>query len=102
MSERNNIIEINTKTKDEQKNNLGNSQTPSLIIDDKDDENKYGFGISAHKLEQLMGFYKDRGDDYKDLLFFQKLGGVSNLLDSLLTNESTGISSIEGREEMFG
>ena len=49
-----------------------------------------------------MGLYKERGDDYNDLLYFKKLGGVSNLLDSLLTNESTGISSTEGREEVFG
>ena len=105
MSERKNIIEINTKKKGEGITNLGNSQISNLISDDKDDdgiEKKHGFGISPHKLEKIMGLYKERGDDYNDLLYFKKLGGVSNLLDSLLTNESTGISSTEGREEVFG
>ena len=49
-----------------------------------------------------MGRYKERGSDFRDLKYFRNHGGVTNLLNSLLTNESRGISSLDGREEVYG
>ena len=98
MSERAKI-EINTKTN--KKNDLGNSKI-NLISDDEGLERIYGFGISVHKLETIMGYYKERGSDFKDLKFFREQSSVVNILNSLLTNEITGISSIEGREQVYG
>jgi hypothetical protein len=42
------------------------------------------------------------GTGFKDLLYFKNQNGVSTLIKSLLTNENTGISSLEGREVYFG
>ena len=85
----------------EENKDLGSSQI-NLISDENGIEKNYGFGISAHKLETIMGNYKERGADFKDLKFFRDQNGVENLINSLLTNEITGISSIEGREEAYG
>ena len=92
MSERRNIIEIKTKKED-------NSSEGS---EDGNEKNEYNFGIKPHKLETIMGKYKERGTDYKDLKYFQRQGGVSNLISQLKTSETTGIFSEEGREEYFG
>ena len=100
MSERKKM-ELNSKTIKNGKNNVGNSNI-NLISDDEGLEKNYGFGISAQKLEKIMGNYKERGSDFKDLKFFREQNGVMNLLNSLLTNEITGISSIEGREQVYG
>ena len=97
----NKIIEINTKSEKNEKNDLGSSQI-NLISDDDGIEKNYGFGISANKLETIMGKYKERGSDFKDLKYFREQNGVINLINSLLTNEVTGISSLEGREEAYG
>ena len=92
MTER---IEINTHLN---RNDLGSSQT---YLDDGK-EKKFGFGVSAHDLEEIMEKYKERGDDFKDLKFFRAQNGITNLLHSLLTNEKNGISSTNGREDAFG
>ena len=64
-------MEINTRTnKNEKKNDLVNSQV-NLISDDEGLEKNYGFGISAHKLEKIVGNYKERGSDFKDLKFLE-------------------------------
>ena len=97
----NKIIEINAKSEKNEKNDLGSSQI-NLISDDDGIEKNYGFGISANKLETIMGKYKERGSDFKDLKYFREQNGVINLINSLLTNEVTGISSLEGREEAYG
>ena len=101
MSERDNINEINTKLKNIHKKIEKGSQ---ISEESKDDGNEraHGFGISAHKLEKIMGYYKERGSDFKDLKYFTEQNGVTNLLNSLLTNEITGISSKDGREEVYG
>ena len=102
MSDTNQIFEINTKPlKKEEKNDLGNSQL-NLISEDEGIERTYGFGISALKLEAIMGNYKERGADFKDLKFFREQNGITFLLNSLLTNPITGISTINGREESYG
>ena len=102
MSDTNQIFEINTKpVKKEDKNDLGSSQL-NLISDDEGIEKKYGFGISAQKLETIMGNYKERGADFKDLKYFREQNGISFLLNSLLTNPISGISTVNGREDSYG
>ena len=86
------ISEIKTKNEDDS------------CKDSEDDyeKNDFGFRISPINLETIMGKYKERGADYKDLIYFQKKGGISNLLSRLKTDETNGIFSEEGREEYFG
>ena len=98
MSERQNLGEINTKL---QKHNDSGSHI-SNIREDDGMENKYDFGISANALEKIMGKYKERGNDFQDLKYFRDQGGIANLLNSLLTNQTKGISDINGREEVYG
>ena len=80
----------------------------NLILKENEDKNEseqlknYGFGIEPSELEAIMGKYKERGDDYKDLLYFEKQNGIKKLLDSLKTNATFGIKSTEGREEVYG
>ena len=101
MSERNDILDINTKSKPEKKNDMISSQISNLISEDEN-MNKYGFGITAHKLEEIMAKYKERGSDFRDLKYFREQGGTTNILNLLLTNEIAGIGSTEGREEVYG
>ena len=94
MSERKNIIEVKKKLpKEDEISNESEEGMP---------KNEYGFGISPHRLEVIMGFYKERGNDCKDLLYFQKKNGIIPLLNKLLTSETNGIKSDLGREEYFG
>ena len=92
MSERRMISEIKTKNEDDS------------CKDSEDDyeKNDFGFRISPINLETIMGKYKERGADHKDLKYFQNKGGISNLLSRLKTDETNGIFSEEGREEYFG
>ena len=103
MSEREDIIEINknTKLKQDKTNDLKNSQISNLINEDEEME-KYGFKIKPKELENIMGIYKERGEDFKDLKYFSEQGGVANLLSSILTNSITGITKTDGREEIYG
>ena len=59
------------------------------------------FDISPIDLENLMGKYKERGNDFKDLKYFEEKS-VSQLIKELKTNTETGLDSLEGREEAFG
>ena len=60
------------------------------------------FKITVQELEALMGFYKERGSDFRDLKEIQKLGGVEGILQKLNTSSKTGISSKDNRENDFG
>ena len=99
MSER---LEINTKSN--HKNDLKNSN--NNLIDDENEikQSKYGYKISAHELEEIMGKYKERGTDFNDLRHFEGPNAIKNLLLSLKTNEINGISSktAQEREDEFG
>ena len=102
MSDTNQLFEINTKSnKNVLNNDLGSSQI-NLINDEEAIEKKYGFKISYLQLETIMGYYKERGNDFQDLKYFKKQHGIEQLIKALLTNEKTGISSEKGREEAFG
>ena len=98
MSERKIISEISTKKK------INDELNSQLSNENEEDgrEKAYGFSISATQLENIMGRYKERGSDFRDLKYFRNHGGVTNLLNSLLTNETRGISSLDGREEVYG
>ena len=65
-------------------------------------ENHYEFDITAIDLENLMGKYKERGNDFKDLKYFEEEKSVNQLVEELKTNTETGLDSLEGREEAFG
>ena len=65
-------------------------------------ENHYEFDITAVDLENLMGKYKERGNDFKDLKYFEEEKSVNQLIEELKTNTETGLDSLEGREEAFG
>ena len=65
-------------------------------------ENHYEFDITAIDLENLMGKYKERGNDFKDLKYFEEEKSVNQLIEELKTNTETGLDSLEGREEAFG
>ena len=102
MVEINKIFETNTKlNKNEEIKDLGSSKL-NLMSDDEGIEKSYGFEISPHQLEIIMTNYKERGSEYKDLKYFRSQNGTDKLIKSLLTNEISGISSIEGREESYG
>ena len=102
MVEINKIFETNTKlNKNEEIKDLGSSKL-NLMSDDEGIEKSYGFEISPRQLEIIMTNYKERGSEYKDLKYFRSQNGTDKLIKSLLTNEISGISSIEGREESYG
>ena len=60
------------------------------------------FLISVRALEELMGSYKERGSDYRDLKYISSLGGINEILKKLKTSPKDGISSTENRINDFG
>ena len=60
-----------------------------------------GFDIDVIELENLMGKYKERGNDFQDLKYLQEKG-VEELISLLKTNTETGLDNLNGREEAFG
>ena len=101
-----------------EKNNTPNSRNPPERMQEGDDYNHLDnasqadfikhktdyssdFNISAIDLENLMGKYKERGNDFQDLKYFEGKS-VSQLVQDLRTDTENGLSSLEGREEAFG
>ena len=101
-----------------EKNNTPNSRNPPERMQEGDDYNRLDnasqadfikhktdyssdFNISAIDLENLMGKYKERGNDFQDLKYFEEKS-VSQLVQDLRTDTENGLSSLEGREEAFG
>ncbi len=76
-------------------------ETP-IDMNDIKIETSGAFKITVQELEELMGFYKERGSDFRDLKQIQKLGGVEGILQKLNTSSKTGISSKDNRENDFG
>ena len=62
---------------------------------------KTGFDIDAIELENLMGKYKERGNDFQDIKYLEEKG-ISEIIIQLKTNTETGLDNLEGREEAFG
>ena len=65
-------------------------------------KSSHTFGITVLELENLMGKYKERGQDCLDLKEIESYGGVEELLKKLKTDPQKGIESIEFREQDFG
>ena len=74
------------------------------------DPNKYHFGIDWLNLENIMANYRDRAiynnnntiKEYPDLDFFEENKGTEILLLTLQTDQINGISTKEGRVEIYG
>ena len=62
---------------------------------------KNTFDIDVIELENLMGKYKERGNDFQDLKYFAEKS-VDEIVSQLKTNTEIGLTSLEGREEAFG
>ena len=67
----------------------------------KKEESSKNFEIDALELENLMGKYKERGNDFNDLKYFETKS-IKEIIRALKTNTETGLSNLEGREEFFG
>ena len=98
---KNDIIEEEKKDNIEinENNNNNNNISNNNISNNLD---KYGFGIDAIELENIIGKYKERGEDYQDIKYFQEHYEPKKLFKLLKTNIETGIKDTEGREETFG
>ena len=72
----------------------------SIKIKNNQEKDKY-FEIDAIELENLMGKYKERGNDFNDLKYFETKS-VNQLILELKTNTETGLKDFEKREEVFG
>jgi magnesium-transporting ATPase (P-type) len=59
------------------------------------------FEIDSTELENLMGKYKERGNDFNDLRYLE-IKSVHQLIYELKTNTETGLDNLDGREEIFG
>ena len=97
-------ININNLVKDDY---ISNEEFKTGIIEKREKNEQVNtnkeedFEIEALDLEELMGKYKERGNDFQDLKYFEKKS-VENLIKLLKTNTETGLDNLNGREEKFG
>ena len=60
------------------------------------------YGITVKELEDLMGAYKERGSEFRDLKLIESLGGVDSILKKLKTDSKYGYITDENRLNDFG
>ena len=60
------------------------------------------FNISPQELTNIVNKYKERDENMQDIKYFQEKNGIDFLLNAVDTSKTTGINSLEGREEYFG
>ena len=60
------------------------------------------FGLDIQQIEELMGLYKERDSNLRDLAKIKEYGGSEGIMKKLATDPRKGISSIEHRENDFG
>ena len=60
------------------------------------------FDINFRDIEKLMGLYKERDSNLRDLAKIKELGGSEGIISKLKTDGKKGISSDENRENDFG
>ena len=60
------------------------------------------FKITVTELEELMGAYKERGSEFRDIKAIEKQGGINSILNKLKTDPKKGFASIDNRENDFG
>jgi len=90
----------NKKVPDNEDYNRLDNASQADFIKHKTDSSS-DFNISAIDLENLMGKYKERGNDFLDLKYFEEKS-VAELVQDLKTDTEIGLTSFEGREEAFG
>ena len=81
--------------------NLNTINVKSEKIEKHSLKTSNGFDIDVIELENLMGKYKERGNDFQDLKYLEEKG-VEELINLLKTNTETGLDNLSGREEAFG
>ena len=91
----------NGKVPDNEDYNRLDNASQADFIKHKTDYSSSEFNISAIDLENLMGKYKERGNDFLDLKYFEEKS-VAELVQDLKTDTEIGLTSFEGREEAFG
>ena len=64
------------------------------------DSSKYG--IDIYELEGLMDLYKERGEEYQDLIKIENLQGTGGIIAKLDTNQAIGIKSTEVTDRIKG
>ena len=82
---------------EEQKENLISTSAPSTPSNDQQ-----FFNISPQQLTEIVNFYKERDENLQDLKYFTDHDGTEELLETLRTDKTTGISFTDNREEHFG
>ena len=60
------------------------------------------FGLDIQQIEELMGLYKERDSNLRDLAKIKEYGGSEGIMKKLATDPRKGISSTEHRENDFG
>ena len=60
------------------------------------------FELNVLQIEELMGFYKERDSNLRDLQKIKEYGGSQGIISKLKTDGKKGISSEEHRENDFG
>ena len=86
----------NKEEKNEDKKDNENEQEKEIIHESG------MYGLKVVDLENLMGAYKERGSDFRDLKLIEKMGGVDEILTKLKTDAKKGISTQENRLNDFG
>ena len=89
----NEIVSNNDLIKVEERYNQNNN------VENKNNK-KNSFSIDAVELEHLMGLYKERGEDYKDLIYLEKKS-ISQIILELKTDPELGIPSNDEREDFL-
>ena len=104
------ILNLNYKSSNLNSKIDNNINSNQVKIDNNNIIKKYAntrefisdFNITANDLENLMGRYKERGNDFNDLKYFKEQKSVNQLINDLQTNIETGLIYLEDREEKFG
>ena len=78
------------------------SEQENIINTSSPSDNSNVYGIAPHDLTVIVNEYKERDANFNDLKYFSDHEGTNGLLKLLNTNKTTGISSLEKREEFFG
>ena len=60
------------------------------------------FDLDILQIEELMGLYKERDSNLRDLEKIKEYGGSQGIINKLKTDAKKGVSSIEHREHDFG
>ena len=99
MKEDKQEVLISTETEPNGTEYLGSVNSDLLIKNSTFSKN---FNISPQELTNIVNKYKERDENMQDIKYFQEKNGIDFLLNAVDTSKTTGINSLEGREEYFG